>query len=237
VSDGFKVETGGSIFCKESLDASEVVCEKDLVVYRGIIGREKGIVKVGGTISAKYIENCYVESKDSLYIETGIFHSVIHTLKKLEMGKRGIIVGGKIHAQKGVTAAQIGTKMGTKTEIHCGIDYTVQQKLEWIKEKTVALALSLGKIDEKIKSGGSNNKKLLETREKVNNSIHTLNNTTRVLMIHLDKSEGSEIIVKGAVYPDVYIEICHISLIVPRELHNVCFRLNKERNRIQIDKL
>jgi len=232
VNDGFKVESGGSIFCKGTLDASEVVCEENLVIDRGIIGRKKGKVKVGGITNAKYIENCYVESQDSIYIKTGILHSVIHTLNKLEMGMESIIVGGKIFAQNGVIAQQIGTKMGIKTEIVCGTDYTIQQKLEWIKDKTVELALKLGQIEEIIKSGDSNNKKLLETRDKIINSIHKLNKATKTLMLHLNKNESAEIVVKGIVFPGVYIEICHISYIVPRNMEGVRFFIDKEKGKI-----
>lgn len=42
-------------------------------------------MKVGGVISTKYIENCYVEAKDSIYVETGILHSMIYTQNMLEM--------------------------------------------------------------------------------------------------------------------------------------------------------
>ena len=235
VNDGFKVESGGSVFCKGTLDASEVVCEKNLVINRGIIGRKKGKVKVGGITSAKYIENCYVESQDSIYIETGILHSIIHTLSKLEMGIDSIIVGGKIFAQNGIIAHQIGTKMGIKTEIGCGTDYTIQQKLEWIKEKTVALALKLGQIEEIIKSRDADNKKLLEMRDKIKNSIHKLNEATRALIIHLDKNENAEIVVKGTVFPGVYIEICHISYVVPRNMEGVRFFLDKKKGQIDWD--
>ena len=52
IKDGFKVNCGGTLFCKKTLDASEVVCKDDLVVDRGIIGRKKGTVKAGGRIRA-----------------------------------------------------------------------------------------------------------------------------------------------------------------------------------------
>ncbi len=52
IMDGFKVNCRGTLFCKKTLDASEVVCKDDLVVDRGIIGRKKGTVKAGGRIRA-----------------------------------------------------------------------------------------------------------------------------------------------------------------------------------------
>jgi uncharacterized protein (DUF342 family) len=235
VNDGFKVESGGTIYCKEALDASEVVGGKDLVVNRGIIGRNKGRVKVVGVIGTKYIENCYVEAQDSIYVETGILHSMIHTQNMLEMGQKSIIAGGKIYALNGVKAYHIGTKMGVKTEISCGIDYSVQQKIEWIKDKTVALALKLGEIEKALKRKTSEQEKLITVRDKIKNTIRKLNGAAKSLIFQLDKSESAEIIAKGVVYPGVYIEICHVSYIVPHEMENVRFWLDKEKGKIGVE--
>ena len=237
VNDGFKVESGGTVFCKQTLDASEVICDGDLIIDKGIIGRKKGKVKVGGTIRAKFIENCWVEAKDSIFIETGILHSIIHTHNRVEMGRDGIIVGGKIFAQNGVTAGQIGTKMGIKTEIHCGIDYDIQKQMEWIKEKTLELASKLNQINDRINKKEKEYEKLIPIKEKITENIHKLNNAAKNLIFYLDKNESAEIAVYGIVYPGVYIEICHISYLVPRELMHVHFWLDKERGKVQVGPL
>ena len=234
VNDGFKVESGGTIICKQTLDASEVVCDGDLIIDKGIIGRQKGRVKVGGIISAKFIENCWVEAEDSIYIETGVLHSIIYTHNKVEMSKNGIIVGGKIFAQNGVSAGQIGTKMGIKTEIHCGIDYDVQKRMEWIKEKTMELASKLNMINDRINKREKGYEKLIPIKEKVMENIHKLNEAAKNLVFYLDKNENAEVVVHGTVYPGVYIEICHVSYLVPRELMHVHFWLDKERGKVQV---
>ena len=125
--------------------------------------------------------------------------------------------------------------MGVKTEINCGIDYSVQQKIEWIKDKTIALAFKLRQIEDGIKRKTSDLKKLNTTRDKIKNTIHKLNEAAKSLIFQLDKSESAEIIAKGTVYPDVYIEICHMSYIVPREMENVRFWLNKEKGKIDVE--
>ena len=125
--------------------------------------------------------------------------------------------------------------MGVKTEINCGIDYSVQQKIEWIKDKTIALAFKLRQIEDGIKRKTSDLKKLNTTRDKIKNTIHKMNEAAKSLIFQLDKSESAEIIAKGTVYPDVYIEICHMSYIVPREMENVRFWLNKEKGKIDVE--
>ncbi len=232
ISDGFKVEAGASIVCHETLDASEVACRGDLIVHRGIIGRNKGTVKVGGSITTKFVENCYVEADDKIFVEAGILHSKIYTHKTLEMGKTSLIVGGKITAQNGVIAFNVGTKMGIKTEICCGFDYSVQQKIEWINEKTIALAMKLDQVEQGILKKAGDLQKLISMKEKIAATIHKLNEALRTLMIQQSKSEGATVIVNGTVYPGVYIEICSGSYVVSREIASVRFRLDRESGKI-----
>ncbi len=232
IKDGFKVNAGGSVFCNHTMDASEVSSGKDLTVKLGLIGRKKGKVKVGGELKAKFIENCYVEAKDSILVDVGILNSSIHTSNKVELGKKGVIVGGTIYAQNGVTATQIGTAMGPKTEIYCGTDYAVEQKLEWIRDKNVELAFRLKQVERKLKEKETGWERLLDVQEKIKQAIHKLNEAAYSLLFKLDRNEEAEVIVRGQVFPGVYIEICHTSYIVSHGMSNICFQLDKAKGRI-----
>jgi len=237
VNDGFTVDAEGSISCKGTLDASDVTCKRDLLVSRGIIGRKKGTIHVGGEIRAKYIENSYVEAGGPIYIETGILHSIVSTRDCLEMTKRSIIAGGKIYSQNGVQAGQIGTKMGIKTEIHCGIDHNVQQNLEWIRDKSVALATKLSQIEDRIKAEPEKETVLDETKRKIKEYIHKLNRTAKALVVQLDKNRKAEVVVRGTVFPGVYIEICRRPYIVSHEIQGVRFFLDRERGAVDVEPL
>ena len=206
-------------------------------MHKGIIGRKKGKVVAGGVISTKFIENCYVEAKKSIYVESGILHSVVNTLDKLEMGEKSVVVGGKVYAQNGVVASQIGNRMGIKTEIYCGIDYSVNQKLMWIKDKLHVIATKLTLVERAIKRGVGEGDQLLTLRDNLKSGIHKLNEAAKSLIFHLDKNEEAAVMVKNTIYPGVYIEICHISYVVPRELMWVKFTLDKEKAKITVDKL
>lgn len=232
VNDGFRVESGANLVCHETLDASEIECAGDLIVKRGIIGRNKGSVKVGGAVTAKYIENCYIEADGKIYIDTGILHSRIHTHSTLEMGNKSIIVGGRITAQNGVVAFNIGNRMGIKTEIRCGIDYVAQQKIEWINEKIIALAMKLDQVRQAIQKNIGDSTKLLSLKEKLASALRRLNETLRILMTKQGKREEATVIVKGTVHPGVYIEICNSSYVVSREIDSVRFRLDRESEKI-----
>ncbi len=57
------------MYCKSNVDATDILCRKNLVVDKGIIGRKEAMVRVGGKITARFIENCHVESKSGIEVE------------------------------------------------------------------------------------------------------------------------------------------------------------------------
>jgi uncharacterized protein (DUF342 family) len=214
------------------------VCGGDLETGQGILGRMQGTVKVGGSVTAKFIENCYVEARGDVTVSTGCLNSVICTLGKVSTGPKGVIIGGKITAQKGVSAYQLGSSAGARTEIHCGTDYTVQQKLTWIRDQNIALALKLKQVDTTLASSrGRSDEKLLDLQAKLKTTIRRMNESARSLVASLHKDENAAVEVHGDAYHGVYIEICHISLVPSGSQSRVRFRLDKALGIITPDRL
>ena len=232
VRDGFSVRAGRSVFCMKSIEACRIECGGDLVTNQGIIGRRQAVLLAGGIVRARFVEGCYLAAKGSIHVQTSIMHSSVHTLDRVQMGDRGIIVGGLVYAQNGVSAAQIGTDRSPRTEIHCGVDYTVEQKLVWIRDKTIALALKLKEVEARKKAGPEAGEKLADLHGRIQKAIHQMNASARALVQKLDKNERAEVSIRETVFPGTYIEICHVSHIVTRPLRCVTFRLDKAGGRV-----
>lgn len=232
IKDGFTVRSGGSVYCNTTMDASEVISAKDLVIRLGLIGRNTGRVKVGGTLRAKFIENCYVEATGSIFVDVGILNSAVHAGNKVELKEKGIVVGGTIYAQNGVVATQLGTEMGPKTEIYCGTNYAVEHKLQWIRDRNIQLAFKLKQVERELITSSREKNKLIELQQKLKDALHKLNEAASSLLFKLDKNEEAEVVVRDRVLPGVYIEICHLSYVVSHSMRNVSFRLDKTRGKI-----
>jgi uncharacterized protein (DUF342 family) len=232
IRDGFVVKAGRSLLCLGAIDACQIDCGGDLVTRQGIIGKEKAIVRVGGTTQAKFIEGCSLDSAGSIYVRTSVMNSSVQTRDRLEMGDRGIIIGGKICAQNGVSAAQIGTERGPKTEIHCGIDFKVEQKLIWIRDRNIALAFKLREIENRMKANPSTRSVLSPLRDRIKAAIHQLNENARSLVSNLDRNESADVSIRETVFPGTYIEICHVSYFITKPRRFVTFQLDKASGRI-----
>jgi uncharacterized protein (DUF342 family) len=233
---GFNIRAGGSVYCNHIIDATEIVCQGDLQTNQGIIGRKTGIVKVGGSLRAKYIENCHVEVRGSITVLSGCLNAMLFTLDSFQTGIRGMLVGGKLYAQNGIVVSQIGTEAGPRTEVYCGIDYTVQRKLTWIRDRNIELAMKLKQVEKKI-TGGLVEPMLTALQEKLKESIHKLNEAAKSLVNDLDKNDAATVVVNGSIVHGSYIEICHIPYLVTSTMSHVRFHLDKPSGIVVCEKL
>lgn len=108
----------------------------------------------------------------------------------------------------------------------------MEQKLEWIRDKNIELAIKLKQVERRLQGGAAGKEKLSGIQGKLKEAIHKLNEAAGSLILHLDKNEEAEIVVKGKVYPGTYIEICHLSYVVNREMGRMRFKLDKVKGRI-----
>ncbi len=235
IKQGFKVKAGGSLTCRKLIHASEISCGGDLETEQGIIGGMQGTVKVGGSVRAKFIENCYMEAGGDVLVFTGCLNSVINTLGMISTGPKGVIIGGKLNAQKGVAAFQIGSSAGVRTEIHCGIDYTVQRKLTWIRDRNIELAFRLKEVEGTLATRQS--PPHVELRDKLKAAIRKMNDSAKTLVSSLDKNRNATVEAGGEINPGVFVEICHVPLVVSKPLSHVRLVLDKTFGVILQEKL
>jgi uncharacterized protein (DUF342 family) len=227
VSDGFKICSGGSITIKQTFDVTDAVAKKDLTVVGGIIGRGRALLKVGGTVKTKFINNCRLACRDNVYVVKEIVRSNVYTMGAVDMADKGVILGSSIYAMHGVRARAIGTKSGKVSRIHCGIDFTIVQDKEKSTEHLKQIALALNQLryeydsladTEDGKTGRSKIKtriaKLEEQQEKVSAHLSEL-------LSRINSDENAAIEVFGDIVPGTILEICQVSLHVTETLRKV----------------
>jgi hypothetical protein len=235
VADGFKIYSGGSIVSKQTLDATDVNAKKDLIVAGGLIGRGKASIKVGGTLRTKFIQNCKVACRGKISVGATIINSQIYTLDSLDLGDKGRIVGGEIYAVRGLKTGSIGKEKGNGTKIHCGVDFTAQQRLDRQNENLRLLSSKIAKLREFLQGlspEAGDFKKATALLEELKKEQNTCSNTIVDLLNRLNADEQAVIEVFGEVVPGTLIEICHIAYFVDTTLKRVRFRLDKNQGKL-----
>ncbi|MDR1098901.1 MAG: FapA family protein [Treponema sp.] len=235
VSDGFKIYSGGSITIKQTFDVTDVVTKGDLNVAGGIIGRGAALVKAGGAVRTKFIENCRLAARKTITVDSGIINSSVFTLENINLGEKGIILGGEAYAVHGIKAGGIGKKTGKAPRLHCGIDFTAQQEKEKNNNQLRILAAKLAKLREMLAAPEGS----AEQREKMEELLHRLEAeqqkaAARVsdLLGQINTDENAAVEVLGEIVAGTLIEICQVALFVAEPLRKVRIRLDKATGKV-----
>lgn len=228
VSDGFKIYSGGSVTIKQTFDVTDAVTKGDLTVAGGIIGRGQAMVKVGGALKTKFIDNCRAACRKTVTVDLEIVNSNVYTLESLEMSDKGRIVGGEIYSVKGVRAGAIGKKTGRAARIHCGLDFTVEQEKEKNNNILKMLAVKISRLKELLQDPetiGEKRAKMEALLDKLEEEQLRAQAKITELLGKLNACDSAAVEITGEIVPGTLIEICHQALFVTEPLKKVRVRL------------
>jgi uncharacterized protein (DUF342 family) len=233
VAAGFKVYSGGSISIKETMDATDISAKRDLLCAQGIIGKDQGFVRVGGTLKAKFIDGARVAARGNLEVPGSIVGCRIYTLGHVAMGDKGKIVGGEMYASHGITCGFLGGVTHPLTVVNVGMDFTIQQKLDQASAALRELSTRLSRLVDMLKE--RQDSALLKAKEETEAKLHALAANIAELSKRVDIDDGAKVEVKNAVYPGVTVTICHVHINIMEVLKKTTFRLDKTANKIIIE--
>jgi uncharacterized protein (DUF342 family) len=240
VSDGFKIYCGGSISIKQTFDVTDAIARGDLTVSGGIIGRGIAQLKIGGSIRTKFIENCRAAARKTITVSSEINNSTVYSMESIEMGDRGLILGGEIYAVNKIRTGGIGRKAGKSSKLHLGIDFTADQEKEKNNNRLKFLDTKIRKIREVLEAKEPDPqqrlnledilKRLLEDRQKTADKVADL--MGRVIV-----NGKASLEVLGEIIPGTLVEICQVALFVTKPLHHVRLRLDTDTGKILVESL
>lgn len=136
VEDGFDIKASGNIEVSGTVGKCHLESDGDIIVSSGVIGRDEGAIKCGGSLWAKFIQNTNVEVEENVIVTDSIMNSNISAQKKIILqGKRAQITGGHLFATECVLAKNIGSiGGGAETIIEVGYDPKAKHRLEELLE-------------------------------------------------------------------------------------------------------
>ncbi len=221
VRGGFSVKAEGDLIVYGWIEAAELEAKGNVVLQKGMQGKDKGSIQCEGNLTAKYIEHSKVNVKGDIAIEGAVMHSCLNSGGKIEIkGKKGLLVGGTIRAKEEVKAKTIGSPMGTKTVIEVGVLPEIKEKYNALKEEVDTLSSNLRKIRqaisllEKLKRSGNLTQEKALLFEKLEKTVLHLEKQYQLKKANLDsvKQEMSEIErgrvkASNAIYPGVKVII------------------------------
>lgn len=229
IARGFRIKAQGAIFSSQVIDASEVISGDDVVTTRGIIGRDGAVVQAQGRVRAKFLENITLRATGSIEVRSSAMNSVLLTLDKLTMGPKSLLMGGRVQAQNGIEAFQVGTDRGAYAELCCGMDFQALEKVIEARDQVMVLVKKLQEIDRQKRLHPSKRALLDEVYTKVRDEVARINELSKQWVRQIDRREEAQVVVHGTIFPGNSVEICHCSTVVAKPLSRVRFFLDKAR--------
>ncbi len=153
VHEGMMVKSSGDITVMGFVDSATLEAEGDITVSKGVIGRQVKVNEFStnlyaqGQISAQFEQYSHLVAKGNILVTKQLLHSNTKTAGSLTVsdpsGRRGDLVGGVAHAEKGITAVVIGATAGTKTDVYCAMEQAaLKQDLKLLDESVQAMVVA-----------------------------------------------------------------------------------------------
>lgn len=148
VLDKFSVHCAGTLRIGGNVFGANLDAAGDIEIQGGIAGRDSGLVRAGGTITVKYIESATVEAAGDITVSKAIIHSNVSSNGSVRLTARpGVIMGGEIHASRGLQCASLGCVSFTRTRVRVGENFLHARKKIRLRESVEFLKTELFSLD------------------------------------------------------------------------------------------
>jgi len=233
----FTVKARGNIEVVGVVEGATLEAGGDIIISRGMKGMGKGVLKAGGNIICKFLENANAYADG--YIETeAVLHSTLRAKTEVILtGRRAFITGGKVTATNKVSMKTLGSAMGADTIIEVGIDpiykedYLNTQKEIMEKQKTLkqmqpVIVASMQKVQSGVKLPPDQLKyiqSISATVKQLKEELEQDYKKMEDLAELLEQGTDASIVVTDSVYPGTLITISDTSLTVKDVLQHCKF--------------
>jgi len=222
VTHGFKVYAEGNIEIRGLIENAEVVAGGNIQVKGGITGNMNCVVKAGGSIQARFVENARLEAGDNIYIREAIMQAQVKAGGSVKVSdKKAIIVGGVIQAAREVESKVIGSQFATQTVVEVGINpmhreeyYTIMKEYEKKKRELAVISQSITRFQQsgrQIESLDDGKRSLLirqlDEFKTFREQITDMEDRIAFLEEEFKHGEAAKVKVIDVVYPGVKITI------------------------------
>ena len=224
----FKINARGNVEVRGVVEGAEIIASGNVTIARGVNGMSKGVIRAGGNVIAKFIENAHVEAKG--YVETdSILHSHVTAGTEIRVGgKKGFITGGYVCATNLVDVKTLGAELGANTVVEIGINPETKRRYHELEEmvkvdtKTINTAQPvLDAAKAKILSGIKLPPEQVKNIQELSTTVTLKKKGIEAAMKEMEQlqelmsvSSEAQIVVRDRVYPGTKIVISDVSRII-----------------------
>ncbi|RKF14284.1 DUF342 domain-containing protein [Alginatibacterium sediminis] len=136
IAEGMSVKAGGDVHVAGFVESAQIESGGDIVVTQGVIGHrvQEGTmhysceINCKGSFNAGFVQYSKVTAKKAIFVTNQLLHSSVDSGQEVSVidkaGRKGTIVGGKVHAGGRISTIVLGAQAGTATELSIMGEYT-----------------------------------------------------------------------------------------------------------------
>ncbi len=118
VTAGFSVRATGRVEIRGIVEDATVEAEGDVLVKGGFEGSGRGVIRSGGMVHVKFVENQTIEARGSIYVGEDALNANLHSQDGIFLTTGiGTVIGGRLRARSGITANVLGNPQCTPTSV------------------------------------------------------------------------------------------------------------------------
>ena len=220
VENGVVIRATGSITVDGIVEACTLEAGKDIVLRSGMLGGNKASVHSKGSITAKFFEFTKIKCAGDLHADVLMDCDVECQGQVILDGSRGSIIGGRVHAIRGVIVSTLGNEVEKRTAVYVGAGIEIYSRLHVLEKKIEVCREELVKIEEGLKrfevlqkergvDYTNDPRRTVLLREKIKNTAILAGDSAEEKKLRglVEGARGACVSVIGKVYPGVEINI------------------------------
>ncbi|MHB1155604.1 MAG: DUF342 domain-containing protein [Phycisphaerales bacterium] len=203
VCDRFVVRVTGDVEVKQLIEAAAIDVGGDLHALGGMAAKERGHVRVGGHMIARYLDNVIGTVTGNLEVEREIIGCEL-TVAGVVQSPKAALIGGTLRCCDAIHVARIGSMAAVTTVIDLGQVPAMEQNIAQQEQQRREGAEMLAQLQALIDAvGPSASSALLGRKTKLLAMEHQIEWRIEMLRSQLEKQRKVDVHVAGLIGPGV----------------------------------
>lgn len=231
VCSNFTVRAKGNIEIMGVVEGATLEAGGDITIARGVNGMGKAVLKAGGNVISKYIENATVTATGFVETEV-ILHATVMAGTEVNVGgKKGLISGATVSATNLISAKTLGSQMGADTFLELGVNPAIKMRYQELQEEIDYANKSIRQIkpvleasNQKLMLGGKMAKDQLKYIHEMAIAYKQLNEKLDANLKEYDEIDellaqetNAKVVVRDTVYAGTKIAFNDLSTVVKQD--------------------
>lgn len=240
IYSGGYIKASGDIIVEYNVEKGKLIAGNNVMIKKGSCSRGDCVIEAGGEVSGSFFEGANIQARGNIKANY-IMNSTIKTMGSVIVsGSKGVLLGGRICAVKGVDTYNLGNKSHLKTVLEVGRNELYEKEQAMHNENREQLLNELSALE---KSWNKLLHMLAEKKEvpketllKVQASLVAkgqeladLDAEISKLMNMTDPTMYAPVRVRGKAYSGGVIIINAIKYLLPMDVNRVIFKLRNKQ--------